>query len=107
MNIMLVAVRERTREIGIKKALGASRSAIVSEFLLMSAVISVIGSILGIVMGELITIAGSVYFGLTPEFNIGIIMIITGFTVVSGTIFGIYPAVKASRLEPAEAFRFI
>ncbi len=107
MNIMLVAVRERTREIGIKKALGASRFAIVSEFLLMSAVISVIGSILGIVMGELITIAGSVYFGLTPEFNIGIIMIITGFTVVSGTIFGIYPAVKASRLEPAEAFRFI
>lgn len=107
MNIMLVAVRERTREIGIKKALGASPAAIVIEFLLMSAVISTLGSLTGIIIGELITAAGAAYFGLTPEFNIDIIMIVTGFTVISGTAFGIYPAVKASRLEPAEAFRFI
>lgn len=106
MNIMLVSVKEKTKEIGIKKSLGASRGVIVSEFLIVSAVISLIGSIAGVALGEAFTFAGTMIFGLTAEYNIAIMLLIVGFTVFSGTVFGIYPAVKASRLEPAEAFRY-
>ncbi len=106
MNIMLVAVRERTKEIGIKKALGASRGAIVAEFLIMSFALSLIGAVLGVVMGSLISLAGAAYLGLTVNWNIGIIALTIGFTVLIGTVFGIYPAVKAARLDPVEAFRY-
>ncbi len=106
MNVMLVAVRERTREIGIKKAIGASRSMIVAEFLTESAVISLSGGIIGIILGNAAVMTGGYILGLTiqPEMNIIWLMLI--FSLVIGTIFGLYPAIKASMLKPVEALRY-
>lgn len=106
MNVMLVSVKERTREIGIKKAIGATRSLIVFEFLTESAIISLCGGILGILLGNGIMYIGAAVFGLTitPQTDIMIIMLI--FSIMIGTVFGIYPAIKASNLKPIDALRY-
>ncbi len=106
MNIMLVIVKEKTREIGIKKALGARRKDIISEFIIITATISLIGCLSGIISGIIISYIIAWLFGLTLDLNIGIITLIIGFTVISGTAFGIYPAIKASELNPVDALRY-
>jgi len=110
MNIMLVTVTERTREIGIRKAIGAERSSIITQFLIESAVICSIGGLIGIGIGYVGTmIAGKlmedVFEGiiLMPEPMIAIGAFL--FSVVLGIIFGMYPAIKASGLQPVEALR--
>lgn len=106
MNVMLVSVTERTREIGIKKAIGASKGSIVTEFLAESAAISFIGCITGIIFGMALSYIGVSIFGLTLSVRIDIIIGTIIFSVFIGTIFGIYPALKASNLKPVEALRF-
>ena len=107
MNIMLVTVTERTREIGIRKAIGAERKSIIVQFLIEAAVICGIGGLIGIFIGYLGTlIAGKFLLGgmiLWPGTAITIGAF--AFSVVLGVIFGLYPAVKASGLQPVEALR--
>ncbi|MBQ8397254.1 MAG: ABC transporter permease [Clostridia bacterium] len=106
MNIMLVTVTERTREIGIKKAIGAQRSVIITQFLVESSVLSAAGGVIGIVIGY----AGSLILGkiiydliLVPDTLVTVGAAL--FSVVIGVVFGLYPAVKASGLQPVDALR--
>jgi len=106
MNIMLVTVTERTREIGIKKAIGAQRRVIISQFLVESTVLSGIGGIIGIVLGY----GGSLILGkaiydmiLFPDLWMTVAAFL--FSLVIGVGFGMYPAVKASGLQPVDALR--
>ena len=107
MNIMLVSVTERTREIGIRKAIGAERRSIIAQFLIEAAVICSIGGIIGIAIGYVGTlIAGKLLLDgmiLLPSIPITIGAFL--FSVVLGILFGMYPAVKASGLQPVVALR--
>ena len=106
MNIMLVSVTERTREIGIRKAVGAKKINILLQFLMEAIVLCIIGGIIGIFLGVLIgNIAGSF---LNAETAIPVDWILIGLTlcIVVGVIFGTYPAYKASNLDPIEALRY-
>jgi len=106
MNIMLVSVTERTREIGIRKAIGARRKSILIQFLIESIVVSGMGGIIGIIIGVLGTwgIGKLVSISATPSF--GTMLLAGGFSVAVGVFFGWYPANKASKLNPIEALRF-
>ncbi len=111
MNIMLVTVTERTREIGIRKAIGAERKSIITQFLIEAAVLCSVGGLLGIGFGYVGTmIAGKLMPNITepgvillpsPGITVGAFL----FSVLLGVIFGMYPAVKASGLQPVEALR--
>jgi putative ABC transport system permease protein len=105
MNTMLVAVTERTREVGIRKALGARRLAIVWQFLVESATLSVIGGFAGMVVGFLIAAAVSGLTVIPYSVNPAIVVFAFLMTVLLGLIFGTYPAMKAARLDPVVALR--
>jgi putative ABC transport system permease protein len=106
MNIMLVSVTERTREIGVRKAIGALRRDILIQFLLESVLVSVAGGLIGILLGWLISLMATAALGFTAPVNLGTILMATGFAVGVGVIFGLYPAWRASRLRPIEALRY-
>jgi putative ABC transport system permease protein len=105
MNTMLVAVAERTREVGLRKALGARRLAIVWQFLVESATLSVIGGVTGMVIGFIIAAAVSGLTVIPYTVRPGIIGLAFAVTILLGLFFGTYPAVKAARLDPVEALR--
>ena len=111
MNIMLVSVTERTREIGIRKALGAKTSSIMMQFLAESAILTVIGGIIGIILGiaggyGICSVMSSVQgMTITPGINAATIIAATLFSCAVGIFFGIYPAKKAAALSPIEALR--
>ena len=107
MNIMLVSVTERTREIGIRKALGARTGSIMMQFLAESAIITCIGGVIGIILGLLgaYGICSLPMLGISPDVNVGTIIAATLFSSGVGIFFGIYPARKAARLSPIEALR--
>ena len=105
MNTMLVAVTERTREIGIRKAIGARRLAIVWQFLVESATLSVIGGFVGMAVGFIIAAAVSGLTVIPYTVDPAIVVIAFLVTVALGLVFGTYPAVKAARMDPVEALR--
>jgi putative ABC transport system permease protein len=106
MNIMLVSVTERTREIGIRKALGAKRKDILLQFLVESMIISAVGGLIGTSLGLGISNAVALFLKVSPKIPIGVIMIAVSFSAVVGVFFGIYPANKAAKLDPIEALRY-
>ena len=111
MNIMLVSVTERTREIGIRKSLGAKTSSIMLQFLAEAAILTVIGGLIGIILGILAAygicsfMSGSIGMTITPGISPTVIFVATLFSCAVGVFFGIYPAKKAARLSPIEALR--
>ena len=106
MNIMLVTVTERTREIGIRRAIGAERSSIVTQFLIEAAMICGMGGIIGIAIGTVGTrIAGKLLIKIDIWPSLGITLGAFLLSVALGILFGIYPAAKASKLQPVEALR--
>jgi putative ABC transport system permease protein len=105
MNTMLVSVTERTREIGVRKAIGAPRGAIVWQFLVESATLSVIGGTIGMALGFLIAALVSAFSVLPYVVNAAIVVIALLVTIAIGLVFGTYPAVRAARLDPVEALR--
>lgn len=111
MNIMLVSVTERTREIGLRKALGARRRDIMVQFLTESSLLSLFGGIIGIGLGWLIAfivgrIAAATGNAFTPTVTLNAVLLATIFSTAVGLFFGIYPANRAARLEPVEALRY-
>lgn len=106
MNIMLVTVTERTREIGIKKAIGAKTGTILMQFLTESVIISVIGGLVGIALGYGIGKAVSSLLNMPPLISISEVLMGTLVAVSVGIIFGVYPAKKAAKLDPIEALRY-
>lgn len=106
MNIMLVSVIERTREIGIRKAIGAKRSTILIQFLIESATISGIGGILGVLMGFVGAYIATTFMKMTIVVSNNMVISSFLFSVAVGIIFGMYPANKASKLNPIDALRF-
>ena len=106
MNIMLVSVTERTREIGIRKAIGARRSSIMTQFLIESIVITLLGGALGILFGIAGTSAIGKSISLKTSVSLSVIALSCGVSIATGVFFGWYPANKASKLNPIEALRF-
>jgi putative ABC transport system permease protein len=109
MNIMLTSVSERTHEIGLRKAVGALRKDIMLQFLVESMVLSLLGGMIGIILGWLISqIMGSIQLSgttITPVVSLSSVILATMFSMAVGLFFGIYPATRAARLQPVEALR--
>ncbi|MFH1214294.1 MAG: ABC transporter permease [Candidatus Neomarinimicrobiota bacterium] len=106
MNIMLVSVTERTREIGIRKAIGAKRRHILTQFMTEAVGICLFGGIIGILLGVVIGILIAQALKLPPVIPVWSIFVGMGFSLVIGVIFGTYPAMKAAKLDPIEALRY-
>lgn len=106
MNIMLVTVRERTKEIGIRKALGARQSQILLQFLIEAVIITTLGGFFGLIVSYLGTLLISALSDFKVILGLDAVFLSLGFSLTIGLIFGIYPAYTASKLEPVEALRF-
>jgi len=106
MNIMLVAVTERTREIGVRKALGAPRSAIMLQFLLEAVMLTGVGGVIGVLMGWGIAVAVKAATPLPTFVSAWSVILGLGFSGVVGIFFGLYPAMRASRLDPVDSLRY-
>ena len=106
MNIMLVSVTERTREIGLRKAIGARRRDILLQFLAESVVVSVVGGLAGIALGWLAAESLALFAGWATAVSLQSVFLAFFFSAFIGIVFGIYPARKASLLHPIDALRY-
>jgi putative ABC transport system permease protein len=106
MNIMLVSVRERTREVGIRRAIGAKRSQILVQFLIEAVVLSIAGGIVGIILGQIAAFFLAIVGGWDFTIDLNVILLALGFSSLVGIVFGVWPARTASRLQPVDALRF-
>ncbi|OAB38776.1 hypothetical protein PMSD_07140 [Paenibacillus macquariensis subsp. defensor] len=106
MNIMLVSVTERTREIGIRKAIGAPEGTIMSQFLMESVTLAILGGVIGVLLG----FGGSKFVGhlmtIQTAVSMNSVLLAVGFSGCIGIVFGVFPARKAARLDPIEALRY-
>lgn len=105
MTVMLVSVKERTREIGIKKSVGATKKNIMTEFLIEAIILTLFGSLIGCIIAIVVTFVGCAVLGLTPSVNWSLTLVCIVFSLVIGIVFGVYPAIKASKLSPVDALR--
>ena len=105
-DIMLVSVTERTREIGIRKSLGARTRDIMVQFLTESAILSACGGILGTMLGGGLVMAGGILMGISTVVRPGVVLLAVGFSAIVGVFFGLYPASKAAKKDPIDALRY-
>ena len=105
MNIMLVSVAERTREIGLRKAVGASNLNIIGQFLIEALMMSALGGVAGYAAGYLVSFVISAFLTFDPAFTWSVALAAIGTSVVTGALFGLYPAIRASRKNPIESLR--
>ncbi len=106
MNIMLVSITERTREIGTRKALGASENVIRFQFIVESVVICLIGGMLGILAGIGLGTLGANLLGYASKPSLVVCLFAVAFSMTIGVFFGYYPASKAAKMDPIEALRY-
>jgi putative ABC transport system permease protein len=105
MNVMLATVTERTREIGIRRALGAKKKNIISQFLVEAAVLSALGGVVGVGIGMLVPLAIERWFDQTTIILVPHVLLAFGISAAVGVVFGIYPAWRAANMDPVEALR--
>jgi putative ABC transport system permease protein len=106
MNIMLVSVTERTREIGLRKAVGAKTTDILGQFVLEAIMLTLAGGLIGIALGYLFAKAAAPWLGFSPIVTGSSVLLAVGVSSIIGLLFGIYPAAKAARLNPIDALRY-
>ncbi len=105
MNIMLVSVTERTREIGIRKAVGATNHQVLSQFMIESLLMTLVGGFFGIIFGYVLAFFAGTFLGFMPGFNWWIVTLAMGVSLGVGILFGAWPAIKAARKDPIDALR--
>jgi len=106
MNIMLASVLERTKEIGVRRAMGATKNDILLQFLIEAVTLSIIGGLIGVGLGFGMTKLISIYAGWRTLVNSWSIVLLIGVSLITGLIFGIYPAKNAAEKEPIDALRY-
>ncbi len=106
MNMMLTAVTERTREIGLRKAIGAREKNISMQFLAESVMLTFLGGVVGVAIGWIVAVAVSQFAGIATQVSIQSILLAFGVSAIIGIVFGYYPAQRAARLNPIEALRY-
>jgi putative ABC transport system permease protein len=106
MNIMLVSITERTREIGTRKALGATNSEIRGQFIIEAIIICLVGGLIGIGVGVLIGGVGASLLNFPATPSLFAILLATGFSTIIGLFFGYYPANQAAKMDPIDALRY-